>query len=217
MLRLLLFVSLTSAITSHAQHRKVSDICAEKKMAWDSSLRVEYGEALFPLFVIDSTYSGILTFTSQFYRWNDSVADSAVWSQRVCYNFHFPGAMKDPFPLRPPSTPNNDLRPDSIPFCKPGAILSSEKMDRITRRKLHQPLSKCKVRPFTGDEWMDKSHRAGKRNNHAYLLVRCTVKKPAPFGGANRVTRSIVVDAHTGEMVGRKVKYKSVVCFGKFD
>lgn len=217
-MRTLLFFFLAFSVAASAQQKKVADLCSQKKTAFDSSLLVEYGPALYPYFVIDSAVSGIGTFLSKFHAWNDSVDEASVYSQRICYNFHFPGAMKDRHPLAPPVYGGtNTLLTDTIPFCTSASVISAQQMDRIVRRKLRQPLSECTVRPFRGDEWLDKKHNAVNWHQHAFLLVSHTRSKSAPFGGWNRIHRSIVIDATTGKMIGRMVKTKGVVCAGKFD
>lgn len=211
------FTFLLLCIAASAQKRKVSDICAQKKLVYDSAMRVEYG-GLFPYFMLDSSSSGLRLITeTRFYPWNDSTTGVPFAGMSVKYNFHFPGARKDlRFYTRIPDADGN-LLPDTVPFCTSETIISSAQMDRIARRKLRVPLSECIVRPFFGDDWMDRSHRAHNNYKHAFLYVLHTREKAAPFGGCNRVHRSFVVDATTGKAVGRMVRTKGMVCYGKWE
>lgn len=215
--RILVFLALFSASLSAQQ--KVSEVCADYKLRMDSLMRLTYGDTLFGKYFVFDTSSYIWVDNSEMYSWNETFGGDSITGVEFWYVFKFPGAQISPVDGYRPGSKIMWVFEDSLKYSARCINIDSGSVARMTKEKLKKPLRECYVTLYTHDFFMtDNTPTQAYDSTHVYIEVKYVKYK----GSGRRGTKfkswhhSILIDACTGEYIGREDdKYEGVVG-GKF-
>lgn len=211
--RILIFLLLLSASVS--AQKKVSEICATRKMEGDSIMRSYYGEYLFENYFEFDSSSSVIVFNNHRYWWGDTIAADSNFIYILRYRFVYPGSYDryyyNIYVLSNDPTLDKSWGTSAAAYPGRCEIQDSLKLNSLALKELRHPLNKCKVQLLDVSK-VGRSTSQPLDSSHIYLLVEHT-KSKSPFYNKSMVKiriHSIVVDGCTGQIISRNKRRHKV-------
>lgn len=203
---LLIFFAIILSCTLSAQ-KKVSEEFAGYKLRMDSLMRLTYGDSLFENYFRFDTNSYVWVDHNTMHSWNESYTGDSVTDVEFWYVFVFPGAQISPVDGYTPGSTIMWIFEDSLQYHGRCMNVDQATVTKLTKEKLDKPLDECYVSLYTHNFFMTDNEPVQKYDSlHVYIEVKYVKYK----GSGRRGTKfkswhhSILIDACTGEYIGRK-------------
>jgi hypothetical protein len=213
-MRRVLVLLFSFATVSCYSQKKVSEEFAGYKLRMDSLMRITYGDSIFENYFVFDTSSYIWVGGHTMHSWNETYTGDSVTAVEFWYVFVYPGAYIHPYYGYRPGSTIFWIFEDSLDKYDGRCItIAPAAIEQFAKTKLKQPLNQCAVRLRT-DTWFSANEEfIHLDSSHVYLEMEYQFTKGGEHRGAKfkQWNHIILIDACTGEYVGRKDTYTSGV------